>query len=165
MPHHEMASRRGVALGQIKEELYRELSDLLESQRIVTFQKRIRQIVEQLDRKLEEIHVAWSLGEINRRTVFYLLRQYQKIDRDPSWEDFERFLTDHWFHPLLELRSSRRPDREERIRDLDEGFRAVLGTSLLELEREVTAAARHDLERWTQDQLLQIASGKLESAL
>ena len=164
-PHHETASRRGVALGQIKEELYRELSDLLESQRIVTFQKRIRQIVEQLDRKLEEIHVAWSLGEINRRTVFYLLRQYQKIDRDPSWEDFERFLTDHWFHPLLELRSSRRPDREERIRDLDEGFRAVLGTSLLELEREVTAAARHDLDRWTQDQLLQIASGKLESAL
>jgi hypothetical protein len=162
IPHHATASRRGVALGQIKEELYRELSDLLESERIATFQKRIRQIVDQLDRKLEETHAAWSRGEINRRTVFYLLRQYQKIDRDPSWADFERFLASHWFKPLLELRSSRRPDREERIRDLDEGFRALLGISLLELEQEVSVAARQDLDRWTQDQLLQIAGGRLD---
>jgi len=32
------------------------------------------------------------LGGDQSATVFYLLRQYQKIDRDPSWEDFERFL-------------------------------------------------------------------------
>jgi len=146
----EIANRRGVALGQIKEDLYRRLSGLLEAERIATFQKRIGQIVAQLDQKREEIHEGWLRGEINRRTVFYLLRQYQKRDKEPTWEDFQWFLRDHWFTPLAELRSSQRPDGKGRIHDLDEKFRALLGLSLLDLEAETTAAAGDDFQRWEQ---------------
>lgn len=151
--YQEIASRRSVALGQVKEQMYHQLSDLLEPERIATFQKWIRQIVDQLDRKRLEIHAGWAEGRINRRTLFYLLRQYQKSTREPSREDFQRLLRRHWFEPLAELRSSLRPDREERIHDLDERFRSVLGISLLELETEVSAAAREGLNRWMQDQI------------
>ena len=149
----EIASRRGVALGQIKEDLYRRLSGLLEAERIATFQKRISQIVAQLDQKREEIHEGWLHGEINRRTIFYLLRHYQKRDEEATWEDFQWFLRDHWFAPLAELRSSQRPDGEDRIHDLDDKFRALLGLSLLDLEAESTATARHDFQRWEQAEL------------
>lgn len=145
-----IANRRGVALRQIKEDLYRRLSGLLEAERIATFQKRISQIVAQLDQKRVEIHEGWLHGEINRRTIFYLLRQYQKKDDDATWEDFQWFLRDHWFAPLAELRSSQRPDGEERIRELDEKFRALLGLSLLGLEEETTAAAIVDFQHWEQ---------------
>jgi hypothetical protein len=60
---------------------------------------------------------------------------------------------DHWFAPLAELRASSRPDRQERIRELDDRFRALLGISLLELETETTTAANEDFQRWTQRQL------------
>ena len=148
---HRMASLRGVALGRIKEELYRQLSDLLEAERIASFQKRIRQIVEQLDQKRREIREGWVRGEINRRTVFYLLRQYQKGEEEPTWEDFLVFVRDHWLLPLERLRSSDRPDREKRIRDLDARFQALLGVSLLALEAETSAQADRDLESWIQD--------------
>jgi hypothetical protein len=154
--HDEIASRRGVALGQVKEEMYRQLSDLLESERIATFQKRIQQIVEQLDLKREEIYSAWLHGEINSRTVFYLLRQYQKRDEEASWEDFQRFLVDHWCVPLAELRGSTRPDRDERMRDLNDNFLALLGVSLLDLEGETKERARHELELWMEDQLRRV---------
>jgi hypothetical protein len=153
----EIASRRGAALGQIKEEMYRQLSDLLESERIASFQKRIRQIVQQLDEKREEIYAGWRQGRIDRRTMFYLLRQYQKSDREPTWDELKRFLADHWFAPLAELRGSMRPDREERIQDLDERLRSLLGVSLLALEEEAKAAADQDVEQWKQEQLALIS--------
>jgi hypothetical protein len=156
--HHDVASRRGVALGQIKEEMYRQLSDLLENERIATFQKRIRRIVQQLDRKRQEIHAACFHGEINRRTLFYLLRQHQKSDGEPTWEDCRRFLADHWLHPLKELRTSQRPDREDRIRDLDERLHALLGVSLLQLEQETMTRARQDEAAWRAEQLARLTT-------
>ncbi|MDY0039860.1 MAG: (Fe-S)-binding protein, partial [Desulforhabdus sp.] len=139
--YHEIASRRGVALGRIKEEMYRQLSDLLKKERISTFQQRIHQIVDQLDEKREEIYRGWLNGAINRRTIFYLLRQHQKSERDPNWDDFQCFLRDHWFNPLAELRASLRPDRQERIRELDHRLQALLRISLLELEAEAERMA------------------------
>ena len=156
--YHEIASRRGVALGRIKEELYRQLSDLLEKERIATFQKRIEQIVDQLDKKRQEIYHGWSNGLINRRTVFYTLRQYQKNDADPSWSDFQCFLRDHWFTPIEELRSSERPDRNERIGELDHRFEALLGVSLLELEAEAEQMADKGFAEWMAGQVATLES-------
>ncbi len=148
----DVVSRRGVALGQIKEEMYRQLSDLLEDERLSSFQKRIRQIVEELDRRRWEIHEGWYRGRIDQRTVFYLLRQCQKGDAEPTWDDFHRFLVDHWFTPVEALRSSPRPDREQRLLDLDERFRALLGVSLLQLEQEADAAAQFTIREWLNQQ-------------
>ena len=148
----DIVRRRGVALGQIKEEMYRQLSDLLETERMATFQTRIRQIVEELDLKRREIHEGWYRGIIDDRTVFYLLRQYQKSDTEPTWDDFRRFMADHWFGPLEALRSSQRPDREQRLQDLDERFRALLGISLLQLEQETAALAQLDIDAWLDQQ-------------
>jgi hypothetical protein len=151
--YHEIASRRGVALGRIKEEMYRQLSDLLERERIATFQSRIGHIVDQLDAKRGEIYSSWLTGIINRRTVFYLLRQWQKEERNPSWDDFQAFLRDHWFVPLADLRASDRPDRNERIQELDHRFQAILGASLLELEAEAENRAEADLHDWLKGQI------------
>jgi hypothetical protein len=156
----DVVRRRGVALGQIKEELYRQLSDLLESERLATFQKRIGQIVTDLDRKRWEIHEGWYRGRIDRRTVFYLLRQFQKNQTEPSWDDFHRFLVDHWFDPVETLAASSRPDRDQRLLDLDERFRALLGVSLLQLQQEAEAAAGLDFRQWL-DQQNRWVQGKL----
>ncbi|NTV42079.1 MAG: hypothetical protein HGA63_02155, partial [Syntrophobacteraceae bacterium] len=149
----EIVSRRGVALGQIKGEMYRHLSDLLESERIATFQSRIRRIVDELDDKREEIVAGWSSGAMNRRTAFYMLRQYQKSVPEPTWEDFLRFIVEHWLMPVFDLRSSVRPDRDERLKELDERIRAILGVSLLDLEGETAEAAEQDFQEWIEDQL------------
>jgi hypothetical protein len=141
-----------VALGQIKEEMYRQLSDLLEKERMATFETRIDQIVAELDHKRREIHEGWYRGVINRRTVFYLLRQHQKGESEPTWDDFRRFLADHWFEPLEELQTSQRPDREQRLQDLDERIRALLGVSLLQLEQECAAVAQQDINTWLNQQ-------------
>lgn len=156
--YHETASRRGVALGRIKEEMYRQLSDLLEKERIATFQKRIEQIVDELDKKRAEIYEGWLQGSIDRRTVFYALRQYQKRDASPSWGDCQRFLRDHWFTPLEELRSAQRPDRGERIRELNARLQALLGVSPLELEAEAERLAEQDFDGWMIGQLSSLQS-------
>lgn len=148
----EIVSRRGVALGQIKEEMYRRLSDLLETERLATFHKRIRQIVEELDRKRVEIQEGWYRGRIDSRAIFYLLRQHQKGEGDPGWDDFWQFLVDHGLNPLDELRGSRRPDRQQRLQELDDRFRALLGISLLQWEQEARAAAHQDLQNWMKQQ-------------
>lgn len=147
----DMVSRRGVALGQIKEEMYRRLSDLLEAERMATFHKRIRQIVEELDRKRVEIHEGWYRGRIDSRVVFYLLRQHQKGEEEPGWDDFWQFMVDHGLNPLDELMTSRRPDREQRLKELSERFRALLGVSLPQWREEVAAAARQDLHDWMEE--------------
>jgi hypothetical protein len=144
----EIMSRRGVALGQIKEEMYRLLSDLLEEERILSFQRRIRQIVGQLDEKREQIYFDWLKGEVNRQTVFYVLRQYQKRDQEPTWDDFQRFLRDHWFKPLAEFRSTPRHDREERASELDRRFESLLGVSLLKLEAQSNTLASQEIAQW-----------------
>lgn len=144
----EIMSRRGVALGQIKEEMYRTLSDLLEQERIFSFQRRIRQIVGQLDEKRERIHLGWLKGEVNRETVFHVLRQYQKRDQEPTWDDFQRFLRDHWFKPLAEYRSTPRHDREERILELDRRLESLLGVSLLKLEAHSNTLASQEIAQW-----------------
>lgn len=154
----DIVSRRGAALAQIKDEMYRVLSDLLENERLASFHKRIRQIVEQLDTKRLEIYQCWSKGEINRRTVFYALRQYQKQSRDPSWSDFQRFLVEHWFKPLEQLRQSPRPDRAARIAELDRRMNSLLGISLLELEAQCEAAAVREIEEWRKRQLDELST-------
>lgn len=161
----EIVSRRGVALGQIKGEMYRHLSDLLESERIATFQSRIRRIVDEIDEKRKEIVAGWSSGGINQRTVFYILRQYQKSVPEPTWEDFLRFIVEQWLMPVFDFRSSVRPDRDERLKELDERIRAVLGVSLLDLEGETAEAAEQDFQAWMEDQLGGSIGNVSESAL
>lgn len=149
----ETIGRRGVALGQIKGEMYRQLSSLLETERIATFQARIRRIVDELDEKREEIVSGWASGSINRRTVFYVLRQYQKSVPEPLWEDFLRFIVEHWLKPAAEIRSSTRLDRDERLKELDKRIGAVFGFSPLDLEAETARAAEQDFQSWVNDQL------------
>ncbi len=144
----EILKQRGIALGKIKEALYRELSDLLEQERISSFRTRIEQIVSQLDLKRLEIYESWMKGHINRRSIFYLLRSYQKQNTAASWDDCQGFLADHWFHPVEELRRSNRADRQERIRELDEQIKALLGISLVSLEEETRQAADQEYQAW-----------------
>ncbi len=147
----DLCRRRGVALGKIKEQVYRELSELLEEERMASFRKRIRQIVRQLDRKRLEIVKSWVQGEINRFSVFHILRQYQKRSHPPTRHDFLRFLVTQWFQRLEEIQSSRGEDQDARIQELDEAFRAVLGISLISLEREMGEKAESVFARWCSD--------------
>ncbi len=148
----EACRRRDIALGRVKEKTYRALSELLARERIESFQRRIRQIVRELDRKRLEIAAGWPRGCFDRRTVFYLLRRFQKLETEPGPEDFRRFLRDHWFLPVRDLGGSGRGDREDRIREIDERIQAVLGVSLLQWVEACRLEAENDFASWLQEQ-------------
>jgi hypothetical protein len=139
---------RGVALGKVKEQVYRELSELLERERLESFRKRIRQIVHQLDRKRLQIVKSWVCGEVNRFSVFHILRQRQKEDLTASLEDFRRFIVEQWTAKVEELRSGERAGARERLLELDESFQVLLGVSPLSVEEEARAEAEAALESW-----------------
>ncbi|SMC17771.1 Putative Fe-S cluster [Desulfacinum hydrothermale DSM 13146] len=139
---------RGIALGKVKEQVYRELSELLERERLESFRKRIRQMVQQLDRKRLEIVKSWVCGEINRFSVFHILRQRQKGGPPPSSADFRRFIVDQWMVKAEDLRWGEKEDAHERLQELDESFQALLGVALLELEKEARSEAERALEVW-----------------
>ena len=147
----EVCRRRGIALGTVKEAMYRELSELLERERMDSFRTRIRQIVHELDRKRLRIVQAWFSGSIDRYSVFHVLRQYQKRVDPPSDEDFREFFMEQWFQRVDRLRESDREDRHERIREVDEGFHAVLGVSPLALEKEAEKEAAEVWNAWVRE--------------
>ncbi|SHE32885.1 Putative Fe-S cluster [Desulfacinum infernum DSM 9756] len=140
--------RRGIALGRVKEQVYRELSELLERERLESFRKRIRQIVHQLDRKRLEIVKSWVCGEVNRFSVFHILRQRQKEGSPPTAEDFRRFILEQWTVRVEELRSGGKEGARERLLELDESFQALLGVSPLSVEEEARAEAEAALKSW-----------------
>lgn len=142
----EICGQRGVELAKIKEETYHQLSELLEKERIDSFQKRIRQIIAQLDRKRAEIGNGWRAGLINRRTVFYLLRRLQKDTAAPAWTDYLEFLREHWRLPLESLARSARPDEAELRERLKTRVENVLGLDLDALEAEAQQTAREEME-------------------
>ncbi|PIU32015.1 MAG: hypothetical protein COT06_05040, partial [Syntrophobacteraceae bacterium CG07_land_8_20_14_0_80_61_8] len=152
----ELLSRRGIALGRIKEAMYRELSDLLEPERVASFRKRIQQIVEELELKRVEIYRSWLDGAINRRSIFYLLRRFQKQPGAATWDDCQALLRDHWFRPVRELSESDRPDRDRRLAELDERFQALFGVSLLEWQAQAAATAVADFKHWKAAQLARL---------
>lgn len=142
----EICARRGVELAKVKEEMYYQLSELLEEERIGSFQKRIGQILAQLDKKRAEIGRGWRYGLINRRTVFYLLRRYQKETTAPSWTDYLAFIRDHWRLPLETLAKSGRPEETQLRKRLTSRVGAVLGLDLAALEESAREAAQQELE-------------------
>ena len=145
LPLAELAARRGVELGKVKESVYYQLSDLLEDERIKSFQRRIRQIVDQLEEKRAEIYHGWNDGEINRRTVFYLLRKYQKEKKVAEWDDFRRFIRDQRTLRIKKLKESEAPDAEEIRNMLEKRFEALLGVDLRDLEKEALEETRSKL--------------------
>ncbi len=144
----DVIQRRGIALGTVKEAMYRELSEFLEKERMESFRTRIRQIVHELDRKRLRIVQAWYTGTVNRYSVFHLLRQYQKQTDSPSDEDFRDFFMEQWFQRIEHLRASDREDRRHRIREVDEGFQAILGVSPLVLEKEAEEESADAWNSW-----------------
>ncbi|MEJ5364765.1 MAG: (Fe-S)-binding protein [Desulfosoma sp.] len=147
----DVCRRRGIALGTVKEAMYRELSELLERERMDSFRTRIRQIVHQLDRKRLRIVQAWFSGSIDRYSVFHVLRQYQKRAEPPSDDDFREFFMEQWFRRVDRLRESDRADRDDRIREVDEGFHALLGVSPLALEKEAAKEAAEAWKSWIRE--------------
>lgn len=156
LPHAELASKRGVELAKVKEKVYYELSDLLEDERIKSFQMRIKQIVNQLDEKRADIYKGWDSGEINRRTVFYVLRQFQKEKQEPDWDDFRRFIRDQRTIRIQKLEESSAPDAEEIRNILEDSFEALLGINLRSLEEESLQAAKEKLGKLQKDQAEEI---------
>ncbi|MGQ9483929.1 MAG: (Fe-S)-binding protein [Desulfosoma sp.] len=146
----EVMQRRGIALGTLKEAMYRELSELLEKERMDSFRTRIRQIVHELDRKRLRIVQSWYEGTINRYSVFHVLRQYQKRPDPSTDDDFRDFFMDQWFRRIETLRESDREDREQRIREIDEGFHVLLGVSPLALEKEAEKESAEEWSTWLQ---------------
>ncbi len=145
LPLAELAAKRGVELSKVKEAVYYQLSDLLEDERIKSFQRRIRQIVDQLEEKRAEIYHGWNSGRINRRTIFYVLRTYQKEKKVAEWDDFRRFIRDQRTLRIKKLKESEAPDAEE-IRDvLEKRFKALLGVDLRELQDSALEEARDKL--------------------
>jgi len=147
----DVCRRRGIALGTVKEAMYRELSELLEKERMDSFRTRIRQIVHELDRKRLRIVQSWFSGSIDRYSVFHVLRQYQKRAEPPSDDDFREFFMEQWFQRVDRLRESDREDRHDRIREVDEGFHAVLGVSPLALEKEAEKEAAEAWNAWVRE--------------
>lgn len=147
----DVCRRRGIALGTVKEAMYRELSELLERERMDSFRTRIRQIVHELDRKRLRIVQAWFSGSIDRYSVFHVLRQYQKRTDSPSDVDFREFFMEQWFQRVDRLRESDREDRHDRIREVDEGFQALLGVSPLALEKEAEKEAAEVWNAWVRE--------------
>jgi hypothetical protein len=142
----EVCASRGVELAKIKEEMYYQLSELLEEERMGSFQKRIGQIVAQLDKKRAEIGRGWRQGRIDRRTVFYLLRRYQKETIAPSWSDYLSFIRDHWRLPLETLAKSGRPEETQLGERLTSRVGAVLALDLAALEEHARQEAQQELE-------------------
>ncbi len=142
LPLAELAAKRGVELGKVKEAAYYHLSDLLEDERIKSFQRRIRQIVNQLEEKRAEIYHGWKNGEINRRTVFYLLRSYQKERKVAQWDDFRCFIRDQRTLRIKKLEESEAPDVDEMREVLERRFKALLGVDLREIEDEALNEAK-----------------------
>lgn len=156
LPLAELAAKRGVELGKVKEAVYYHLSDLLEDERIKSFQRRIRQIVEQLEEKRSEIYHGWNNGEINRRTVFYILRLYQKEKKLPSWDDFRRFIRDQRTLRIQKLKQSKAPDVEEIRETLEMRFRALLGVDLREIENKSLEEAKSRLSMMHAEKLKEL---------
>jgi hypothetical protein len=142
----EIFRRRGVELAKVKEEMYYQLSELLAEERIASFQKRIEQIVAQLDRKRTEIGRGWRHGLVNRRTVFYLVRQFQKDAVAPTWADYLELLRAHWRLPRETLAQSARPDEPELRERLAVRVGAVLGLEPGALEEEAAKQAQQELQ-------------------
>lgn len=147
----EVVRRRGIALGTIKEAMYRELSELLQRERMESFKTRIRQIVHELDRKRLRIVQAWFTGSIDRFSVFHILRRYQKRVDPPDRDDLRDFFLEEWFGRIDRLRESDREDRHDRIREVDEGFQAVFGVSPIGLEKEAEMEAAREWNAWCRD--------------
>ncbi len=147
----DLVRRRGIALGTIKEAMYRELSELLQRERMESFRTRIRQIVHELDRKRLRIVQSWFSGSLDRFSVFHILRQFQKRPEPPSSDDLRDFFLEQWFDRIERLRESHRQDRHDRIREADEGIQAVFGVSPLAMEKEAEKEAAREWSAWCRD--------------
>ena len=156
LPLAELAAKRGVELGRVKEAVYYQLSDLLEDERIKSFQRRIRQIVDQLDEKRAEIYHGWSNGEINRRTIFYILRTYQKQQKVARWDDFRRFVRDQRTLRIKKLEESQAPDAEEIREVLEKRFEALLGVDLRDVEEEALREAKERLSMMREEKIREL---------
>jgi len=152
----DICSLRGVELAKVKEKMYYQLSELLEQERVTSFQKRITQIVAQLDKKRREIGNGWRYGKIDRRTIFYLLRTFQKEAAACSWSDYLTLLRDHYLEPMKDLALSGHPDTADLQQQLVLRVSNALAVDLVKLEENARKEAKEELERALADRLHQV---------
>jgi hypothetical protein len=105
----QLAGTWGVELGKIRNELYLQISDLLEEERTESFASRIAQIIERLEEERAATLAAFQNGELNHLTAFYILRRFQKDQGELSGADLGRFLQRYQPEILAQLRSRYAP--------------------------------------------------------
>ncbi len=94
-----------VELGKVRNELYLQISDLLEEERTQSFANRIGQVIERLEGEYAATLAAFQKGELNRLTAFYIFRRFQKDQSELSGAELGRFLKRHQPETLDQLRS------------------------------------------------------------
>jgi len=104
-----LASRRGVELGKIRNELYRRISDLLKEERTESFARRIGQIIARLEEERRVTLAAFRRGELNRATAAYILRRFQKDQARVPVPDRCRFLRQYQPEKLAQVRANLAP--------------------------------------------------------
>jgi hypothetical protein len=105
----QLAGKWGVELGKVRNELYLQISDLLQEERTESFASRIGQIIERLEEEYAATLAAFQKGELNRLTAFYIFRRFQKDQGELSGADLGRFLQRHQPETLAQLRSRLAP--------------------------------------------------------
>jgi hypothetical protein len=105
----QLAGNWGVELGKIRNELYLQISDLLEEERAESFASRIGQIIERLEEEYAATLAAFQKGESNRLTAFYIFRRFQKDQGELSGANLGRFLKRHQPETLAQLQSRYAP--------------------------------------------------------
>jgi hypothetical protein len=105
----QLAGNWEVELGKVRNELYLQISDLLEEERNESFAGRIGQIIARLEEEYAATLAAFQKGELNRLTAFYIFRRFQKDQSELSGTDLGRFLRRHQPETLDQLRSRYAP--------------------------------------------------------
>jgi len=105
----QLAGDWDVELGKVRNEMYLQISDLLEEERTQSFANRIGQVIERLEDEYAATLAAFQKGELNRLIAFYIFRRFQKDQSELSGAELGRFLKQHQPETLDQLRSRYAP--------------------------------------------------------
>jgi hypothetical protein len=128
--HGQVAAARGVDLSLVRNELYRQISELLMEERTESFAGRIGQILARLEEERLATLAAFQRGELNRQTAFYILGRFQKDQGRVLANDLGRFLRQYQPQDLDQLRARLAPqvvaEVEARLKEAVSGYQAAL---------------------------------------